>query len=148
MEIFPSICFDYYECLDAGEFERHEEFDGEKSDGEISEEESDDNNDEGESEDWDDNDDSDSLSDDEYQDWDDSDYQGPLNNDEDDESRYYSPRDSGGYSVYAIGEDNPMIDRTDAIQSTLTIHIKGDEPASDSKDSEGYEITLKGKQTL
>ncbi|XP_042484786.1 acidic leucine-rich nuclear phosphoprotein 32 family member E-like [Macadamia integrifolia] len=130
---------------DTEEFEFHEESDKEPSEGEISEEEDDDND--NEDEDWDDSDDSDARSDDKYRDWDDIDYRGPWNNDEDNESGYYSPRDPAGYSVYAIDEDDPMVDPKDAIQSTLTISMKGDESASNSKDSKDikeYEIIIAG----
>ncbi|XP_042515205.1 GDSL esterase/lipase At3g26430-like [Macadamia integrifolia] len=74
-----------------------------------------------------------------------NDDQGPLHNGNDDESGYYSPRGPGRYSMYTIGEDDPMVDPTDAIQPALSIHIKGEDPASDSEDSEGYEITLEGE---
>ncbi|XP_042488807.1 ribosome biogenesis protein ERB1-like [Macadamia integrifolia] len=128
-----------------GEFEGHEESDEEPSERDISEEEDDEDDDEDESEDGDDNNDSNSRSDDEYQDWDDNDYQGPWDNNEDDKSGYYSPRDPGGYSVYAIGKDDLMIDPIDAIQSARTIHAEGDELALYSEDSEGYEITFESE---
>ncbi|XP_042486529.1 trigger factor-like [Macadamia integrifolia] len=71
-----------------------------------------------EEEDDDDDDDDDDESDDEN-DGDDSDSEG------DDE-------DPGGYSVYAI-------------QSALIIHMKGEDPMSDSEDIEGYEIIFEGE---
>ncbi|XP_042505570.1 prostatic spermine-binding protein-like [Macadamia integrifolia] len=121
---------------DESEFEGHVESDEEPSEGEISEVE--DNDDDDKSEDSDDGDESDARSDDKYKDWDNSDYQGPWNNDEDDESGYYSPRDPGGYSVYAISEDDPMINPIDAIQLAIPICMEEDGSTSDSESSEDF----------
>ncbi|XP_042476311.1 protein PFC0760c-like [Macadamia integrifolia] len=71
MEIFQSICFEYYKRLDTREFDGNKESDKEPNEGEISEEDDDD-----EDENLDDSDD--------FKAW---------SNDEDDESGYYVPND-------------------------------------------------------